>query len=41
MEISHGKGFLKVLEGILPEGIYLIDKPEAALSPQRQLPISP
>lgn len=37
-QVSHGEGFLKVLEGRLqPEGIYLIDEPEAALSPQRQL----
>lgn len=37
-EVSHGEGFLKVLEGRLQaEGIYLIDEPEAALSPQRQL----
>ncbi|WP_373494380.1 AAA family ATPase [Aquiflexum sp.] len=37
-QMSHGEGFLKVLQGRLqPEGIYLIDEPEAALSPQRQL----
>jgi predicted ATPase len=37
-QVSHGEGFLKVLEGRLQaEGIYLIDEPEAALSPQRQL----
>ena len=37
-QVSHGEGFLKVLEDrIQPEGIYLIDEPEAALSPQRQL----
>lgn len=37
-EVSHGEGFLKVLQGRLQgEGIYLIDEPEAALSPQRQL----
>lgn len=36
--VSHGEGFLKVLQNrIQPEGIYLIDEPEAALSPQRQL----
>jgi len=40
MEIAHGEGFLKVLKGRLPEGIYLIDEPEAVLSPQRQLAIS-
>jgi len=37
-QVSHGEGFLKVLQNrIQPEGIYLIDEPEAALSPQRQL----
>jgi predicted ATPase len=37
-QVSHGEGFLKVLQGRLQsEGIYLIDEPEAALSPQRQL----
>ena len=37
-KVSHGQGFLKVLESRMqPEGIYLIDEPEAALSPQRQL----
>ncbi len=37
-KVSHGEGFLKVLhQRIQPEGIYLIDEPEAALSPQRQL----
>jgi predicted ATPase len=36
--VSHGEGFLRVLQNrIQPEGIYLIDEPEAALSPQRQL----
>jgi len=37
-KVSHGEGFLKVLQNRMqPEGIYLIDEPEAALSPQRQL----
>lgn len=37
-EVSHGEGFLKVLQSRMNvEGIYLIDEPEAALSPQRQL----
>lgn len=37
-QVSHGEGFIKVLQQRLqPEGIYLIDEPEAALSPQRQL----
>lgn len=36
--ISHGEGFLKFfLSRITGNGIYLIDEPEAALSPQRQL----
>jgi predicted ATPase len=36
--VSHGEGFLKVLQQRMQsEGIYLIDEPEAALSPQRQL----
>lgn len=37
-QVSHGEGFIKVIQQRLqPEGIYLIDEPEAALSPQRQL----
>lgn len=37
-KVSHGEGFLKVLQSRMQsEGIYLIDEPEAALSPQRQL----
>jgi predicted ATPase len=36
--MSHGEGFLKFfLQRITGKGIYLIDEPEAALSPQRQL----
>ncbi|MFT7434561.1 MAG: putative ATPase [Psychromonas sp.] len=36
--MSHGEGFLKFfLSRITGKGIYLIDEPEAALSPQRQL----
>lgn len=36
--MSHGEGFLKFfMERITGRGIYLIDEPEAALSPQRQL----
>lgn len=35
---SHGESFLTVLEHNFSErGIYLLDEPEAALSPQRQL----
>lgn len=38
VKVSHGEGFLKILnQRITPEGIYLIDEPEAALSPMRQL----
>ena len=37
-DYSHGEGFLTFFKSrILPEGLYLIDEPEAALSPQRQL----
>ncbi len=37
-EMSHGEGFLRLFEKrIVPGGVYLIDEPEAALSPQRQL----
>lgn len=36
--MSHGEGFLKFfLSRITAKGVYLIDEPEAALSPQRQL----
>ena len=36
--MSHGEGFLKFfLARITGTGVYLIDEPEAALSPQRQL----
>jgi predicted ATPase len=35
---SHGESFLKLMQGnFTGEGIYLLDEPEAALSPQRQL----
>lgn len=37
-EKSHGESFLAtVQENFKPGGLYLIDEPEAALSPQRQL----
>jgi len=37
-EQSHGESFLAVTQGQLrPNGLYLFDEPEAALSPQRQL----
>lgn len=36
--LSHGESFLKFFESrFVPGGLYLIDEPEAALSPQRQL----
>jgi predicted ATPase len=35
---SHGEGFLRILQTrILDKGIYLLDEPEAALSPLKQL----
>ncbi|MCE4555661.1 AAA family ATPase [Roseateles cellulosilyticus] len=37
-EQSHGESFLKLMhERFGPRGLYLLDEPEAALSPQRQL----
>lgn len=37
-EISHGESFLALAQKQLrPNGLYLFDEPEAALSPQRQL----
>ena len=34
---SHGESFLSFLQDECREGVYLMDEPEAALSPQRQL----
>ncbi|MFN0301315.1 MAG: AAA family ATPase [Burkholderiales bacterium] len=34
---SHGESFLSLFENRFEQGIYLLDEPEAALSPQRQL----
>jgi predicted ATPase len=35
---SHGEGFLRLFqERLVPDGLYLLDEPEAALSPQSQL----
>ena len=35
---SHGEGFLRLFQSrFVPEGLYLLDEPEAALSPQSQL----
>lgn len=37
-DFSHGEGFLEFIKSrVHPGGLYLIDEPEAALSPQRQL----
>lgn len=37
-EKSHGESFLAIAQNHLrPNGLYLLDEPEAALSPQRQL----
>ena len=34
---SHGESFLALFENRFEQGFYLLDEPEAALSPQRQL----
>ena len=34
---SHGESFLTFITRCDPNGLYLMDEPEAALSPQRQL----
>jgi len=34
---SHGEAFLEVFQHRIRDGLFLIDEPEAALSPQRQL----
>lgn len=36
-EQSHGEGFLALFENRMEDGVYLLDEPEAALSPGRQL----
>ncbi|ACV23084.1 hemin importer ATP-binding subunit [Slackia heliotrinireducens] len=36
-EMSHGEGFLAFMQSVKREGLFLMDEPEAALSPQRQL----
>lgn len=37
-ERSHGESFLKLVQqNFGPDGLYILDEPEAALSPQRQL----
>lgn len=35
-EMSHGESFFRLLETRRGNGLYLLDEPEAALSPQRQ-----
>lgn len=34
---SHGESFLDVLQNRMGDGLFLLDEPESALSPQRQL----
>lgn len=34
---SHGEAFMDVMLGFKPRGLYLLDEPEAALSPARQM----
>lgn len=34
---SHGEAFLAILQNRLEKGLFLLDEPESALSPQRQL----
>jgi predicted ATPase len=34
---SHGEAFMQVMQGFSGDGLYLLDEPEAALSPNRQL----
>lgn len=36
-EQSHGEGFFSLISNLEAGGLYLLDEPEAALSPQRQL----
>lgn len=36
-EQSHGEAFLSLFQNRFEDGVYLLDEPEAALSPQRQL----
>lgn len=37
LEQSHGESFLSLFNHRFEQGIYILDEPEAALSPQRQL----
>ncbi len=36
-EQSHGEAFVTLVESRFSQGLYFLDEPEAALSPQRQL----
>lgn len=36
-EQSHGESFMALIENRFSQGLYILDEPEAALSPQRQL----
>ena len=36
-EQSHGEAFMSLIESRFSQGLYFLDEPEAALSPQRQL----
>lgn len=36
-EQSHGEAFMTLIESRFSQGLYFLDEPEAALSPQRQL----
>jgi len=35
--MSHGEAFLSVMQNRFSEGLFILDEPESALSPQRQL----
>ena len=35
--MSHGEAFLSVMQNRFTEGLFILDEPESALSPQRQL----
>ena len=36
-KMSHGEAFLSVIQNRFSEGLFILDEPESALSPQRQL----
>lgn len=36
-KMSHGEAFLSIMQNRFDQGLYLMDEPESALSPQRQL----